>query len=395
MGEAKHALIRTSQTRAAAPPWTGRHTARRTAAPGGRVPLSAVAWVATTTAPARGTGRSSPLVFTRDEMAAAAERQHAVAGAQVGHRAASERRAASSARYRCSSEPGSARWAATLRRSRVERRQPRLAGREAAGGRGVPLDRAPAGVAARAVAAAAAGRRPAPGRPVLLADLVALVDERRPRERQQQQRGGAHVRGARPAWPGAGSRGWPAPRPGGRRAPRGAIAAASARASQAAKNSSKQNARVEVLEVAQDPRGGQEDLADEQRVRPAAGAQRRERGRGVRRVGGMAVLERRVVGVQRERERRGGDAGRRAAPGSLSSCCSASRRKPSTPRARQKRSAAPISARHVGMAPVQVGLLGVEGVQVPAAAVRVAATTPAPPKVARQLFGGPSTGEKT
>src|SRR6059058_4901243 len=64
----------------------------------------------------------------------------------------------------------------------VDRRQPRLAGREAARPRGVPLHRMAETVAAGAVV----GRLVAGA--VRHSQLVALVDERDPRQRQQQPR---------------------------------------------------------------------------------------------------------------------------------------------------------------------------------------------------------------
>ena len=78
----------------------------------------------------------------------------------------------------------------------VDEREPRLAGREAAGGGPVPLHGMAVAVAPRAVV----GRVVAGsvGHP----DLVALVDEGEPGQRQQQHRRGAHVGVRRRGWAG-------------------------------------------------------------------------------------------------------------------------------------------------------------------------------------------------
>src|SRR5215831_3072461 len=246
----------------------------------------------------------------------------------------------------------------------VDRDQPRLAGGEAAGRRRIPLHRVAEPVAARTVV------RRVVTRAVGEADLVALIDERRSGQRQEQVGSGADILLSHP-------RGEPvevvvSEHPGDalqrfRRLDRGSQRLRAPRREQELEREDE----VEVLEPARILGGPEEHLANEQRV--ASGlAQRPDRLDRLGAVRRVDVLELAELAGQGQRE----VAGRRRVVAQLR-VLDDSREgvDPEAVHAASEPEAHDILHRgdDLGVPPIQVRLLRVERVQVPAAAYVVTA----------------------
>ena len=196
-------------------------------------------------------------------------------------------------------------------------------------------------------------------------ELVALEDEHRPGQREQQHAAARASSRRRRAWPAAGSRGSRAPTPSAR--PRRGLDRGAQR--------SGLPVRVEELEARTRRRGArgrapargrQVDLADQEARRRRPRAAPPSAVADVRGVARVACSSAACSAVQRQRRTARAPAGRRAAPGP--SAGGRARRGGSRRRRGRARSAARrrIAVAHLGVAPVQVGLLGVERVQVAA-----------------------------